>query len=167
LLAALAANLLIPLAFALGASQALRLWHDPDEARDLLVGLALVACMPVAGSSTAWAQQAEGSMRLSLGLVLLSTLLSPLTTPVALSVIGRAADGRFAEALDALGTSGASVFLILCVVLPSVLGVLTRQLAGETRFEAARPHLKLTNALTLLLLIYANACAALPGVVAC
>src|SRR5262249_9899286 len=36
LLAALAANLLVPLAFALGASQGLRLWHDPEEARDLL-----------------------------------------------------------------------------------------------------------------------------------
>jgi BASS family bile acid:Na+ symporter len=37
---------------------------------------------------------------------------------------------------------------------------------GERRFVAARPYLKLTNALTLLLLIYANACAALPEVVA-
>src|SRR5262249_43807549 len=100
------------------------------------------------------------------GLVLLSTLLSPLTTPLALHALGRAADGRFAEALNAVAASGAGVFLIVCVVAPSLLGVLTRQAAGEARVAAARPYLKLANALTLLLLIYANACAALPEVVA-
>src|SRR2546430_1636219 len=83
------------------------------------------------GSYADWAQQAEGSMSLSLGLVLLSTLLSPLTTPLALHALGRAADGNFAEPLNEVAASGAGLFLIVCVVLPSLLGVLTRQAAGE------------------------------------
>ncbi len=52
-------------------------WHNPDEVQNILVGLALVASMPIAGSSTAWSQNADGDMALSLGLVLGSTLLSP------------------------------------------------------------------------------------------
>jgi predicted Na+-dependent transporter len=57
--------------------------------QNILVGLALVASMPVAGSSTAWSQNTDGDMALSLGLVLLTTLLSPLTTPAALHAVGR------------------------------------------------------------------------------
>ena len=63
-------------------------WHNPDEVQNILVGLALVASMPIAGSSTAWSQNANGDMALSLGLVLGSTLLSPLTTPMALHAVG-------------------------------------------------------------------------------
>ena len=69
-------------------------WHNPDEVQNILVGLALVASMPIAGSSTAWAQNADGDLALSLGLVLGSTLLSPLTTPLALHAVGLMATGR-------------------------------------------------------------------------
>jgi hypothetical protein len=60
-------------------SLTMKLWHNQEEAQQLLVGLALVPAMPIAGASTAWAQNANGSVILSLGLVLLTTLLSPLT----------------------------------------------------------------------------------------
>jgi BASS family bile acid:Na+ symporter len=56
-------------------------WHSNGEVQNILVGLALVASMPIAGSSTAWSQNASGDVTLSFGLVLGSTLLSPLTTP--------------------------------------------------------------------------------------
>src|SRR5262249_21703654 len=74
----LAANLLVPLAFVALAAVTLRPWPEPDEAQGLVMGLALIAAMPVAGSSTAWSQNNNGDVRLSLALVLLSTLLSPL-----------------------------------------------------------------------------------------
>src|SRR5580704_18956089 len=79
----LLANLLVPVAFILGVTGGMRLWHNPDEVQNILVGLALVASMPIAGSSTAWAQNANGDLALSLGLVLISTCLSPWTTPLA------------------------------------------------------------------------------------
>src|SRR5262249_58283306 len=79
----LAASIVVPVLVLLVAAPLLALWHDPVEARDLLVGLAVVAAMPVAGSSAGWSRAADGDCALSLGLVLLSTLLSPLTTPLA------------------------------------------------------------------------------------
>src|SRR5690242_13208732 len=58
----LAANLLIPIAYIGGISMAMRPWHNPDEVQNILVGLALIASMPIAGSSTAWSQNAEGDL---------------------------------------------------------------------------------------------------------
>src|SRR5262249_10865590 len=113
LAAGLAANLLIPLAFLFVAAQALRPWHEPDEAQYLLVGLAVVAAMPVAGSSTAWSQNNNGDLSVSLGLVLLSTLLSPVTTPLSLHAAGRIAGEGQADELHRLASVGTGSFLIL------------------------------------------------------
>ncbi len=166
LLGGLAGNLLVPIAFIFGVSQTMRLWHNPDEVQNILVGLALVASMPVAGSSTAWSQNANGNLALSLGLVLGSTLLSPLTTPAALHAVGFLTSGDYAEDLHELASSGAGAFLAVCVVLPSFLGVGLRRVIGNAPAEAARPTLKLANCLSLLALNYTNAAASLPQVVA-
>jgi BASS family bile acid:Na+ symporter len=163
--AGLLANLLLPLAFILGVSQAMRLWHNPDEVQNILVGLALVASMPIAGSSTAWSQNANGNLALSLGLVVGSTLLSPLTTPVALHAVGWMAEGDYSQDLHELAAGGAGAFLGACVVLPSLLGLALRGALGEARATAAKPYLKLLNALNLLLLNYANAAVSLPEAV--
>ncbi len=71
------ANLLIPVAYIFLFSIVGRTWHNPDELQNILVGLALVAAMPIAGSSTAWSQNVNGNLALSLGLVITSTILSP------------------------------------------------------------------------------------------
>ncbi len=166
LAAGLAANLLLPLGILFAASLTLRLWHNPDEAQQVLVGLALVAAMPVAGSSPAWSQQADGDLALSLGLVLLSTLLSPLTTPAALRAAGAAAAGGYAAALRRLAGAETGLFLAGCVLLPAVTGVAARRALGERRAAAVRVPVKLASAVALLVLCYANAAAALPRAVA-
>jgi BASS family bile acid:Na+ symporter len=166
LAAGLVANLLVPLAFLFVMTQALRPWHEPDEAQCLLVGLALVAAMPVAGSSTAWSQNNNGNLSVSLGLVLLSTLLSPLTTPLSLHVIGQVASGGDGDELGRLASASTGGFLIVCVALPSVLGLLGRRAVGGARIDRIKPHLKLVNSLTLLALNYTNGAVALPRVVA-
>jgi BASS family bile acid:Na+ symporter len=166
LLAGLAANLAIPVAFIFGVTQAMRCWHNPDEVQQILVGLALVASMPVAGSSTAWSQNAQGNMALSLGLVLASTVLSPLTTPVALHAAGLMASGGYAATLHELAASGTGGFLAIGVVAPSLLGMLGGRVAGEARIAAIRPHVKLANAGLLLALNYSNAAVSLPQAVA-
>jgi BASS family bile acid:Na+ symporter len=162
LLVGLAATLAVPVAFTFGLSQSMRPWHEPDEAQTILVGLALVAAMPVAASSTAWSQNADGNMALSLGLVLLTTLLSPLLTPVALHAVGLAATGEYAAELHRLAAQGTGGFLAVCVVLPSVGGICGRAAVGGPRADAARPYLKLVNSVTLLVLNYANGAASLP-----
>jgi BASS family bile acid:Na+ symporter len=164
--AGLAANWLLPLGVLCGLSWALRAWHNSDEAQCLLVGVALVAAMPVAGSSAAWAQRSEGDLPLSLGLVLGSTLLSPFTTPALLRAAGLLAQGGYAAALRRLADSGASGFLATGVVLPVLAGILGRRLLGEARAAAIGPALKFTTSVTLLLLCYVNAAVSLPHALA-
>jgi BASS family bile acid:Na+ symporter len=166
LAAGLAANLLIPLAFLFVAAQALRPWHEPDEAQYILVGLALVAAMPVAASSTAWSQNNNGDLSVSLGLVVLSTLLSPLTTPLSLQAAGQMAGEGSADELQRLASVGTGSFLILFVALPSALGIVGRRVVGGPGVDRIRPHLKLVNCLILLALNYTNGAVSLPEVVA-
>jgi len=164
--AGLLANLLLPIAFIFGVAQTMRLWHNPDEVQNILVGLALVASMPIAGSSTAWSQNANGDLALSLGMVVLSTLLSPLTTPVALHSVGLMTTGDYSEDLHELAAAGTSGFLAVGVILPSLLGMLGNAVIGEARMAPAKPAMKLLNSLNLLLLNYSNASVSLPQTIA-
>jgi BASS family bile acid:Na+ symporter len=166
LLAGLAANLAVPLLFILGVSWGMRLWHNADEVQNILVGLALVASMPVAGSSTAWSQNANGDLALSLGLVVFSTCLSPLTTPAALHAVGWMADGAYADGLHHLAAGGTGTFLAAFVLVPSLAGIGLRGTLGEERLARVQPTLKLLNSGNLLVLSYANAAVALPQAVA-
>ena len=165
LLAGLLANLAVPLLFVLGVSQTLSAWHNPNEVQSILVGLALVGSMPIAGSSTAWSQNANGDMALSLGLVVLSTCLSPITTPAVLHAVGWVAVGPYAEGLRTLAAGGTSVFLAAFVMLPSLAGIATRSAVGEQSLSRATPALKLVNSANLLALCYSNAAVALPDAV--
>jgi BASS family bile acid:Na+ symporter len=166
LVAGLAANLFIPIVYIFLVAQTMRLWHNAEEVQHILVGLALVAAMPIAGSSTAWTQNANGDLSLSLGLVLFSTLLSPLTTPICFDLVEHMAEGEYAQILENLETQGGGWFLMICVILPSVLGIVVRLTLGEVRMAAAKPTLKLLNSLNLLVLNYSNAAVSLPKALA-
>lgn len=155
-------NTLVPLVLILSLFGIMQLWHNPDELQNLLVGLAIIISMPIAGSSAAWAQNANGNLSLSLGLVFLSTILSPLTTPMVLDFFGYLTRGDYSEDLHELASQGTNGFLMLSVVLPSCLGILLHFLLGEDKIRATRPAMKLANFLLLLLLNYSNACTALP-----
>jgi BASS family bile acid:Na+ symporter len=166
LTAGLLANLFIPILFILGVTKLMGGWHNADEVQNILVGLALVASMPIAGSSTAWAQNADGELALSLGMVLLSTLLSPLTTPLALHSVGLMATGDYAQDLHELAAGGTGAFLAICVLAPSLIGIGLRRWIGDARYSAAKPHLKLVNFAILLILNYSNASVSLPQALA-
>ncbi|HEY1191697.1 MAG TPA: bile acid:sodium symporter [Gemmata sp.] len=163
LFAGVTATLVVPLAVVAGLAAVLGWWHDPDEARYLVAGLGIVAAMPVAGSSAAWSQRAGGSAALSLGLVVASTLISPLTTPLALAVVGPVGVGGAAPGL--LGP-GVVTFLLVSVVIPSVAGMAVRRLVGSRVVTRAQPGLKAAGTFVLLVLCYANGTASLPSVTA-
>jgi BASS family bile acid:Na+ symporter len=165
LLAGLFGNVATPLIFIIALSFVMKVWHNSEEVQQILVGLALVASMPIAGSSTAWAQNANGNLALSLGLVLLTTLLSPLFTPPVLHVAGFVTTGDYSEDLHELALNGVGTFLETWVILPSLLGILTHWLAGENRITRAKPYLSLINYCVLLLLNYSNASLTLPAAV--
>lgn len=162
LIAGLVANLLIPIAYIAVVSQVMRLWHDVDEVQNILVGLALVASMPIAGSSTAWTQNENGDLALSLGLVLGSTILSPITTPLAMHGVGFLAQGDYSEDLHELASGGTGGFLFVYVMAPSLLGITMRLILGASRVDPLKPAIKLLNSIVLLVLCYSNAAVSLP-----
>lgn len=155
-------NMVTPLLFILVLSVLMDAWHNPEEVQHILVGLALVIAMPIAGASTAWAQNANGNLGLSLGLVLITTLLSPLITPAVLHIVGYVTTGDYSKDLHELASGGVLTFLGAWVVLPSVIGILLRSIAGGERVETVKPYLKLSNFIILVLLNYSNAALSLP-----
>jgi len=165
LLAGVAGNLFIPLLYILFIAAIMQLWHNPEEVQNILVGLALVASMPIAGSSTAWSQNVNGDMTISLGLVLLSTFLSPLTTPAVLHSVALITTGSYSRDLNELAGYGTGAFLMLFVLLPSLVGIGVRALAGEANTGRIKPYQKVVNTLVLLLLSYSNAAVSLPQAV--
>jgi BASS family bile acid:Na+ symporter len=160
--AGLLANLTLPLGFVAAAAVAVRAWHDPAEADCLVFGLAVVAAMPVAGSSAAWSQNAEGNPALSLGLVVGSTLLSPLTTPLSFAAVGHVAGTG--EAVAAMARHPAGDFLAAFVVLPTAAGVAARAFVGAGWVGRRKPALKSCGSVAVLVLCYVNASASLPQV---
>jgi BASS family bile acid:Na+ symporter len=166
LLAGLTANLVIPMAYIFLVTLIMRLWYEPEEAQHILVGLALVASMPIAGASTAWAQNSNGNLALSLGLVLASTILSPILTPIALYTFGEMATEEYEAVIHTLAAYGSGAFLGLWIVLPSLLGLAVRFVAPEAQLTAIMPFIKLINSIVLLLLNYSNGSVSLPQAVA-
>jgi BASS family bile acid:Na+ symporter len=164
--AGLIANLVIPVVYICGLSSLLRDYPDLGTVQVLVLGLALIASMPIAGSSAAWAQNANGNLALSLGLILCSTVLSPLTTLALLHSVGWLASGDYSEGLAALANSAMSIFLTVFVLVPSVCGLGVRWLVGDGLAKRVMPTLKMLNTIILLLLTYTNASGALPAMVA-
>lgn len=162
----LGANVFVPLAFIVLASGTLTFWHNPEEVQQILVGLALIASMPIAGASTAWSQNANGNLALSLALVLLTTLLSPILTPIVLHGVGYVTIGDYSEDLHELASGGAFAFLGAWVILPTFSGLTVNRIAGQTPIVAGSPFLKIGNMIILTLLNYSNAALSLPNVVA-
>lgn len=159
-----AGNILAPLAFIALVSLLMRFWHNTDEVQQIMTGLALIAAMPIAGASTAWAQNANGNLALSLGLILATTLLSPAITPITLHAVGFVTTGDYSEDLHELADGGAAGFLGAWVILPSLLGIAVHWLFGEKCAAIASPFVKLTNSLVIVVLNYSNAALSLPGV---
>lgn len=166
LIGGMAINIMAPILFIVALYPITRGWHSQDEIQNILVGLSLIASMPIAGSSTAWSQNANGNLALSVGLVLLSTLLSPIATPLALHTVSFLTTGDYAEDLKEIATSGTKLFLTICVIAPVIVGLLGRKVLGESKVASIAPILKLCNSFVLLTLIYSNSAVSLPQVIA-
>ncbi|WP_246052904.1 bile acid:sodium symporter family protein [Leptospira semungkisensis] len=158
------ANLSIPILFTFLVSFLMIVWHNPDEVQNILVGLALIASMPIAASSTAWSQKSNGNLALSLGLVVFSTILSPVTTPIGLHSIGFITTGDYSEDLHEIAGQGVGAFLFLSVLLPTIVGIGLHFLLPKDSAEKIKKPIKEINLLNLLILNYSNASVVLPQV---
>lgn len=159
-------NMAAPVLAIFAGSFVLRLWHSPTEFQNILTGLVLIASMPMAGSSTTWVHRAEGDLSISLGLVMLSTAISPVTTPLLLRAGSLMTAGDWSHRLGQLSGQGTGGFLLLFVLAPALAGVVARALIGEDRMARMQPPVKIANSMVLLLLCYINAAVSLPQIVA-
>ena len=158
-------NFTIPLLIIFTVFLTMQWWHNPDELQNILVGLALIGAMPIAASSTAWTQKGNGNLALSLGLILVSTILSPLITPVILHLSGNLTTGDYSQDLHLLANGSTNLFLILGVVLPSLAGMIIHFFLKEKNAIKLRNNLKEINLFILLLLNYFNASNVLPKII--
>ena len=137
---------------------------DGPATTGLLVGLALVAAMPVANSSVGWSQNADGNLALGLALIVLSISLSPLVTPTLLSVLGMSLSPEEQNYCEALVNRFSGLFFIVWVVFPTSAGFACRYFAGPERISRMSSWLTLASAAALLALNYINSALALPEV---
>jgi BASS family bile acid:Na+ symporter len=135
-----------------------------DATAGMIVGLALVAAMPVANSSAGWTQNAGGNIALSLSLIIVSIILSPLVTPNLLKCMGWALSDADTHRIELVVTQFSGWAFILWVILPSLAGAMVGTLAGEERIVHAKPWFRLITLITILILNYANASLAIEKV---
>jgi bile acid:Na+ symporter, BASS family len=139
---------------------------DRKSTAELLVGLALVASMPVANSSVGWTQLVRGNLALSLALVLVTIFLCPWVTPWLLSWLRLTLSASDQANFQTLIDNFTGTFFILWVILPTAAGLACRHSLGRERVAAIASWLTFTSVTSLLLLNYANAAMALPEVFA-
>jgi BASS family bile acid:Na+ symporter len=166
LLTSLGASLLVPLLYVLCIAATLSFWTPTGRWDQILLGLAVVAAMPAAASSTAWAHNTDGDLALSLGLLLISTLVGPAAAPVILRMATGQLHSLPPDDLASLVSGATAVFLAIWVVLPASCGIVLRDTIGGGRVDPLKPYLKLSNLAILLVLNYANASLALPSLLA-
>jgi BASS family bile acid:Na+ symporter len=164
LCAALLAVWLGPALLVVAADYLVPLEANGPATTGVLVGLALVAAMPVANSSVGWVQNADGHLALSLALVVFRVSLSPLVTPALLSVIGMSLSPQQQNYCEALVNRFSGWFFIVWVVIPTVLGFACRYLARAEGISRVGQWLTIASAAALLVLNYINSALALPSV---
>lgn len=163
---AVAATSVAPLAFTGVVAIGLHGWHNEREAAAILFGVAMIASMPVAGSSAAWTQRAGGDLALGLGIVVVSTFLSPWLTPLSLEIVGAYAGANFKVDLNRLSSQSPGKFLLICVAIPTALGIAVRMGLGDARVAAWKHFRSVASSITLIGLCYIGASASLPKVLA-
>lgn len=157
LLATLISNELVPLALAT------LLW-SLGYSQSIVVALTIVSSVPIAGSSVAWSQHAGGSVPISVLLVFLSTVLSPMVSPVVFWVGGQITTGIYQQALIKTAHQGAISFFVSAIILPTVIGFTIRRILPNSFILSTRAVLRFFGILSLFLLNYVNASVVVPQI---
>jgi BASS family bile acid:Na+ symporter len=164
LLVALFATWLVPCLFVSLLGGTLLNALPAETASGMVVGLALVAAMPVANSSLAWTQNSRGNVALGLGLIVLTIVLSPVATPQMLNLMGFALSDDATAQTEQLVRRFSGLFFIVWVILPSLAGMIFNRWMGAAAIARSRGTIRLVSAIALLTLNYTNASLAMPQV---
>ncbi|MFD8999853.1 sodium-dependent transporter [Streptomyces sp. NPDC059582] len=166
LLAGLMLHLAIPLAVVPLVAFLLRRTPDTDGGSGLLTAMILTVAMPVAAGATVWTDKGEGDQPTMVGLVLASTLASPLTTPFLLATLAPLLSGGYADTLAATGRLAEGGFALTAVVLPCAGGLLGALVLPARWLGRLRGTVAPSALAGSLVLTYVNACGALGAVLA-
>lgn len=128
----------------------------------LLLGMILVAAMPVANSSAGWTQQSGGSLSWALSLIVFSILLCPLVTPGVISLLGMSLSSAETESVQSVVGKFSGATFILWVLAPTIIGMLVRRTAGAETINRIKPILHLSTSASILALNYLNGSLVLP-----
>ncbi len=139
----------------------LRRSPDTDGGSGLITAMILIVAMPVAAGATVWTVEDHGDQPTMVGLVIASTLVSPLTVPAVVSVLAPLLSTGYANVLGTAGPTVNSGFALTGVVMPCVAGIVARLLLPERWLERAL-HVVVPVAMAgSLVLTYTNASGAL------
>lgn len=132
----------------------------PRLGQELFLGMVLVAAMPIANSSSAWAHNRGADVGHSVFSLIWSTLLAPFASVLFVSWLWL--DGAVGDGLRETISVQLFAGLLGGVVIPIALGAALAKLWPGCTRPAVRDASKLVNMLLLLLLNYSNAALALP-----
>ncbi|NLZ76392.1 MAG: bile acid:sodium symporter family protein [Spirochaetales bacterium] len=135
------ANLVMPLlSFSLGSL----LFTDPN----LVTGFVLLTAIPTAMAGYIWSGIYHGDEPLSLVLILVSTFLGPILTPLTVKLL--------AQKAVAIDTKAMVESLLMMIVLPSLAGILINHAAGDERTRKVTPSLKPLAKIALFMIVTIN-----------
>ncbi|MEV0981830.1 sodium-dependent transporter [Streptomyces sp. NPDC049915] len=161
LLAGLVLHLAIPLMAIPAVALLLRRTPDTDGGSGLVTAMILIVAMPVAAGATVWTGKGDGDQPTMVGLVLASTLLSPLTIPLVIKALVPLLNGDYADTLTRVEHTTQGGFALVGVVLPCTAGIVCRLALpsrGHSRVLGTVTPLALAASLVLT---YVNASGAL------
>ncbi|MER5730301.1 sodium-dependent transporter [Streptomyces sp. NPDC002138] len=161
LLAGLALHLGAPLVIIPALAVALRWTPDTDGGSGMITAMILITAMPVAAGATVWTARGEGDQPTMVGLVLLSTLLSPLTLPVTLGALSPLLSPDYVGALAGAARIAGQGFALTGVVLPCAAGLLCHLVLPRRALAVVLRTAPPAALVGSLLLTYVNASGAL------
>lgn len=115
-------SVILPLLTALGVCVLLLGVFSAPPA--VALGVLIVAAMPVANSSIGWSTIVGGNIALSIGLLFVSTAFSPVLVPVVITAVTEIIGSANSELASSPWNSNMSVFFLVWVFLPALLGLL-------------------------------------------
>ncbi|MFF7237845.1 sodium-dependent transporter [Streptomyces collinus] len=160
-LAGLALHLALPLLAVPAVAFLLRWTPDTDGGSGLVTAMILIVAMPVAAGATVWTGGGAGDQPTMVGLVLASTLLSPVTVPLVIGALLPLLSGGNARTLAAAEHTTQGGFALASVVLPCAVGVLCRLALPAPWLSRVLGAVVPTALVGSLALTYVNACGAL------
>jgi BASS family bile acid:Na+ symporter len=166
LLAGLALHLAIPLLVIPAVAFLLHRTPDADGGSGLVTAMILIVAMPVAAGATVWTGKGDGDQPTMVGLVLASTLLSPLAVPLTLTALAPLVVREYADDLSRAAQTASSGVTLGGVVLPCAAGVLCRLVLSTSTLPRTLAAVAPAALVGSLLLTYVNAGGALSSFLA-